>query len=90
MAELVLLDPPADVVDGQVGQAHHVKWVNDHGGVGQGLGHPVGIAPMGVDGHGVHPVSHSLERPANHVCTPVQPQPPTAPMRPGSSTSGLP
>jgi len=52
---LVLLHPPADVVDGRVGQADHVKWIHDEGGVGQLFGHAVGIAPVGVDGHGVDP-----------------------------------
>ena len=55
MAALVLLDPATDIVDGHVGQADGVEGIDDEGGVGQLGGHPVGIAPVGIDGHGVHP-----------------------------------
>ena len=55
MAQCLLLDPAAYVVDGSVGQGDGVERVDHQDGVAQVVGDAVGVAPEGVDGHRVDP-----------------------------------
>lgn len=48
-----VLDPPAHVVDGHVGEADGVEVVEHHGGVAELGEQSVGVAPEGVEGHDV-------------------------------------
>ena len=70
MAEALLLDPAADVVDHRVAQLHAMETVHGDGGVVQVGEDPVEIAPVGIDGHrldGLAPCRRALSEPVAHV-----------------------
>ena len=70
VAQALLLDPAADVIDHRVAQLHAVKTVHRDCGVRQVGEDPIEVAPVGIDGHrldGLSPGWCALSEPVAHV-----------------------